>query len=247
MTDNSTIKEYEIRSYELNANIELKPFVLLHYFEDVAYENAERLGFGFSATYPNGYAWFLIKYHMTFDKLPSWENVKIKTWASENKGIQCRREFEVYNKDNEKIGSVSSLWVLIDMNTKKIVNSKKVLNFPPLSGEFALDTRFEKIPVIERIDNEIILTASFEDIDMNKHVNNSNYIIWATKALDNEFLMNNSMKEIEIYYKHEIKCGDSISSKVQYDSENNVSLHSFTEISQNVEAAQIRIHWQKRN
>lgn len=247
MIDISTTKEYEVKSYELNANVEIKPYVLLHYFENAAYDNAEELHIGFSDTYPRGYGWFLIKYHIKLDKFPSWETVKVKTWASENKGIQCRREFEIYNADNVKIGCASSLWMLIDLNAKKIVNSKKVLNFPPLTGEFALDTKFEKIPLPERIDNEFNLVASFDDIDMNRHVNNSNYIKWATQSFDYDFLINNSPKETEINYKHEIKCGDSINSKMQYDEENNVSVHLFTETTKNIEVAQIRIHWSKNN
>ena len=113
-------KNYEIKSYEANANGEIKPSFLLHRLEDIAHINADLLGFGYSNTYAKGLGWFVLKYHLKFDRMPrSWENIKIKSWPTPQKGIQCRRDFEVCDENGNKIGAAASLWVLIDLNTKK--------------------------------------------------------------------------------------------------------------------------------
>lgn len=244
---NPTIKEYDIRSYEVNANNEIKPHALLHYFEDIAYIAAEEYGFGYSVTYPQGYGWFLLKYNIEIEKFPSaWEKIKVRTWPCEYRGIQCRREFEVYNANDERIGAISSLWVLIDINSKRIANARKLLTFPPLETKTATEATFEKIPEITEVTKEQTIVASYDDIDINQHVNNSNYIKWATKILDDEFLMQNSMKKIEILYKNEVKCGAKTISKVKIDNENNITTHVFIDEETNVESAQIKIEWKKR-
>lgn len=245
---NQTIKEYEIRSYEVNANNEIKPHALLHYFEDIAYQGAEEYGFGFSATYPKGYGWFLLKYNIEIEQFPSaWEKIKVRTWPCEYKGIQCRREFEVYNSKEERIGAISSLWVLIDINSKRIVHARKLLTFPELETQTATIATFEKIPEVTNITKEQTIIASFDDIDINQHVNNSNYIKWATKILDDEFLMKNSMKKVEIQYKNEVKCGAKIKSKVNIDKENNTTIHVFIDEEKNLESAQIKIEWKEKD
>ena len=39
-----SIKQYEVKSSDTNANNEMKPYALLHALEDAAYTNAESLG-----------------------------------------------------------------------------------------------------------------------------------------------------------------------------------------------------------
>ena len=241
---NALTKEYEVKSYEVNCNNQLKPSNLLHLLEDVAYQSAEELGFGYSEVYLNGLAWFVVKYRLELLHLPcAWENIKIKTWPILSRGVTCRRDFEVY-KDDKIITRASSLWAVVDMNTKRLLNPFKTLNFPELDETHALETDYSKIETLDNYDLEKEITIRFDDIDLNGHVNNSNYISWAQDIFDDDFLKSHSPKGIEIDYKKEATKEDKIiCSCAKYFEEENKSLHVLKK-QDGTEVAQIKIYWE---
>ena len=61
---------YRIRYSEFDCNLLLKPSSLLQLLQDVASENAESLGFGYSFLVKKNLAWFLLKSHMEFENYP---------------------------------------------------------------------------------------------------------------------------------------------------------------------------------
>lgn len=67
----TTEKLINITYSEMDYNLVLKPSVLFNYLQDLASENAENLGFGYSATYPKNLGWFLLKYRMEFENYPN--------------------------------------------------------------------------------------------------------------------------------------------------------------------------------
>lgn len=244
--DISLIKKYKIKSYEVTQNNELKPFALLHYFEDVAYLNAESYGFGHSVTSAKNLYWFVVKYHLKFEELPqAWEKIKIKTWPRKNGGIQCLRDFEIYSEDGRKTGVASSAWVLVSVDSKRPVNPFKTLEFPNLPEEKALETSFEKIPPVLKVDYEKTFEIRFDDLDINRHVNNANYIAWATETLPYDFRVENSLAEVEIQYKKECTYGMVVLSQVEYDEEKNITLHSLKNAASLENLCDIRIRWKK--
>ena len=246
ITDLSTIKKYDIASYEANLNNEIKPYIFFNHLEDAAYTNAEKLHFGYTDLYPKGYGWFVVKYHVKFKRLPSaFETIKIKTWAVENKGIQARRDFQAFDENDEIFANATSLWVLIDFNNKRIVPFRKVMNYPDVPDTHSMESDFAKIPSVENVDREISLKASFEDIDLNNHVNNATYLNWAIKSLDYDFLISHSISEIEVNYKHEITMGNEIKCQVAF-CEDNTTIHTFIDTTTNEETTVIRFHWVNR-
>ncbi len=221
-----TQKEFEIKSYEVSANTEIKPYSILHFLEDVAYHNAKEIGVGYEDTVAKHQGFFLIKYHLKFNLMPKMSDIiKAKTWIVKAKSIQCRREFELSDINNNIIGVASSLWLLVDLNTKKILNPYKELTYPDCEENYAFDTTFPKIPIINKVDFESEINITFDDIDLNSHVNNANYLKFALNTLPADFLKNNSVCEINILYKKETILGETIISQAQLLKEKNATLH----------------------
>ncbi len=239
-------KNYEIKSYEVTANDEIKPFVLLHYLEDMAAVHAESLNFGRSATSEKNIAWFVLKYHMKFQSLPkAWEQFKITTWPRKSQGIQCIRDFEIFSQSGEKIGIISSAWVLVSIENKRPLNPYKTLDFPELPTQVAFDTKFPAIKPVEHVDFEKTFEIRYDDIDINQHVNNANYIAWATETLPYDFRNSHLFSEIEIYYKKECTYGTKVLSQVEYDIQNNTTFHILRDNSTNEELCLIKIQWKR--
>jgi len=235
-------KKYPIRYSEMDFREVLKPYALLNFLQDMATENAEMLGFGPSFVFPRNYAWFLIKYHMEFDEYPcNLDDIIIHTEARGYSKILASRDFEIWTANNKRLGRVSSNWMLIDLNTKSILPFAKTIDFMPNFQKRVNDLSFEKIKPLVRVDYEKTFEIRFVDIDINQHVNNANYIIWAFEALPYEFNSTHKIKTLDVVYKKEIAYGANVISQVEL--EGNVSTHMLKNSETDEELCFIRVDW----
>ena len=90
-------------------------------------------------------------------------------------------------------------------------------------GENDLD--FAKIPAITDVQYKKEFEVRYNDLDVNMHANNGNYIIWALEPLPYEFQANHKLKTIDMAYKKEIKYGEKLISEVQITN-GNTTIHS---------------------
>lgn len=239
-------KEYEIKFYEVDYKNQLKESVLLNFLQDIAAVHAENLGFGYSFISNKNLGWFLLKYHLKVFNYPQNLNkIEIKTWPKPVNKLSCLRDFEILAPDGEKIAAVCSAWVLVDTASKKIMHPAKALNPFPYKEENAFETNFPKIPELQTISHEKIFEVRYDDIDINQHVNNANYLIWGLETLDFEFRSTHVIKELEIQYKKEMKYGSNILSLVEFNKHELTTTHSLRSTDSNEEHCLIRVHWQK--
>lgn len=237
-------KTYPIAYYDVDLNMVLKPSALLNFLQDIATINAEMFGFGYSYTHPKNYGWFLIKYRMEFDQYPqNLDEIIIKTEARGISKIIANRDFEIWTPDNKKrLGKVASNWMLIDLSNKSILPLSKVTTMPALEKR-ETDLQFPKIPPPTRVDLEKTFEIRFDDIDVNRHVNNANYIVWAFEALPWEFKAENKLKTLDIVYKKEIAYGNNVISQVEFDAENKTTEHVLKNASSGEELCFINAKW----
>ena len=99
----------------------------------------------------------------------------------------------------------------------------------------------DKIKPIQRVDNELTFSVRYDDIDVNTHVNNSNYIIWAFETLDIDFRSNKKLKTLDMMYKKEIKYGSRVISQVEIDG--NITNHLLKNADTNEEICLVMAEW----
>lgn len=238
-------KEYQLKYYEMDFQRVLKPSALLNFLQDMATVNAEMLGFGYSFTYPKNYGWFLIKYHMEFDEYPAELNeVLIKTEPRGISKILASRDFEIWTADNnKKLGRVISNWMMIDLTTKSILPLAKVAPQMPLYLKRETDLQFEKIRPVKKVDIEKTFEIRYDDIDVNRHVNNANYIVWAFETLPFDFREKYRLKILDIVYKKEIAFGENVISQVELQKEQKTTLHVLKNASNDEELCYVKAVW----
>lgn len=224
MTNLILEENIHIRYSDSDCNGGLKPFSLLNFFQDMAAESAERLGFGYSAIYPQNLMWVLLKYRIEFSEYPIHVNqLTIKTEPRGYNRMFAYRNFKVY-ADGKLCGRASSIWALVNSETLAIAHVGEVLKdnenmikFVPGEG----DLKFGKIPALTQVDHEETFKVRYNDIDINMHANNGNYIVWAIEPLPYEWKHEKKLKNIDIVFKKEIKCGEVLVCKVQKLDEHN--------------------------
>lgn len=238
-------KTYPIAYYEMDFNQTLKPSALLNFLQDMATKNAEMLGFGPSFVFSNNYAWFLIKYHMEFDEYPcALDEIVIKTEARGYSKLIANRDFEIWTTDNKRLGRVASNWMLIDLEAKRPLNLSKTIDFMPNYEKRETDLEFNKLSAPEKIDYEKTFEIRYDDIDVNQHVNNANYIIWAFETLPYEFRIEHKLKTLDIIYKKEIAFGHSIISQVELNIKTKTSNHLVKNASTDEELCLVSATWE---
>ena len=104
------------------------------------------------------------------------------------------------------------------------------------------DLKYGKISPLNKIDIEKYFDIRFDDLDVNQHVNNSNFLVWALESLDYDFRKTKQIKVLDIVFKKEIKYGNKICSQVEKN--NNVTRHILRNFETNEELCLIQIEWQ---
>lgn len=249
MSDEKITKEtLKVRYSELDCTMTLKPVALFQFFQDVASDNAEKLGFGYSFIIKRNLAWFLLKYRMEFIDYP--ENIYNLTIETNPRGYNklfAFRDFLIKHED-KIIGHATSTWGLINLDTKTMTPISSVLENSPYMNQFIKndsDLKYQKIKQLERIDFERSFDVRFDELDINQHANNANYISWALEPLDFEFRKNNKIKTIDMIFKKELKHNEKILSQVEKHSDK--TFHIVKNFNTNEELCSVCIEWQKKS
>ena len=210
---------YRTRYSEIDCSLSLKPSALLQILQDIASQNAENLDFGYSFLVKKNLGWFLLKLHAEFNEYP--EDICDLTIKTEPRGwnkLFAFRDFEICQND-QTLGKATTTWGLVDLSSKNMVHVGEILSNNPNFTEFKKredDLKYNKISPLAKVDVAKTFEIRFDDLDVNQHVNNSNYLIWAFETLNYDFRKNKKLKTLDILFKKEIKYGHKICAQVEY-------------------------------
>ncbi len=237
-------KEYIISSYECDRNENLRLLTLMNILQDAADGHATALGLGLDYCLSKGLAWVGSNYHLQILRLPKMhEKIRLLTWPAVEKKLGAIREFLLLDDKGKPIIKASSQWILIDAARRKPITLRENLPMYQVIDERVIETDFAKIPEPQRIDEKSEFFIRFDDIDLNNHVNNAVYPLWASEAVGIEFRSTHTPSEIEISFKKEGLYGENVS--VETEINHLVSVHSIKASGDGRELARVRILWKE--
>lgn len=238
-------KQYEVKSHEVDCHGFLRLLSLMNTLQDIAVENADVLGVGLDICRQHGLAWVGANYMVQITRLPrQHEHFTIETWPAVQKVCSAIRDFAVKDESGAVIIKASSQWVLIDMAKRRPVPVKKYFAGYETLAERMIDTDFPKMAEIAADGaTRTTFKVRFDDIDVNKHVNNAVYPLWASEGVDSAFRFEHTPAEIELSYKKEALYGEQV--EVLTVQNGNESFHSIQDKNSGAELALCRILWQK--
>ena len=239
-------EQIKVKYSEMDYKLALKPSSLLNFLQDMASANAESLGFGYSYITPKNLGWFLLKYRMEFNDYPvSVYNLTLKTEPRGCQKLFAYRDFYIC-KGEKLLGKISSVWAVVDMTTKAPVPVQPALNneHMPIYKKREDDLTFKKLKPVERADIEKIFEVRYEDIDVNSHANNGNYIIWALEPLTFDFRSTHKIKTLDIQFKKEVKYGAKVVSQIEFLNDF-TTLHLIKNYETNEDLCLVEILWEK--
>jgi len=206
---------FQVRSYECGPEGVATLPTVCNYLQEAASLHAKALGFSKSDFAAEGanISWVLTRLRVKMARYPRWEEtVAVTTFPRGGRRITAHRDF-ILRAGGEPIGVATSEWMVIDLDTRKIV--------PVPARVYAL-ANDERPPVMDagaftklRWDcretaGAARFTARRGDIDLNGHVNNVHYIEWLVEALPAGAT---DVRDFEIAFKSETLAGDAVLSE----------------------------------
>ena len=206
---------FEVQSYEADLSSRIKPFYIQNHIQEAAYKGAAFCGSDHETLRDMGVAWVLNRIHLRFSELPRWgDKVDIDTWSRGQQGVLWHRNFLMYD-ENRCIMEGTSAWTVLDLGSRSLFRGEMPFD---VTRHLAEDTLpfCTKIPVPKDLvlDDAGSHVPLFSEIDTNSHVNNCRYTEWAMDSLPFDYLLNHTLKDLEINYYREIHPGSRVDFKL---------------------------------
>lgn len=235
----------DVRYYELDQEGYVKPVALLNYLQSAAAEHALMLGVGVGDLLKRGYTWVLSRLHLRMVRYPRIrDRIVFRTWPATRETIFSVRDFELLDAAGDVIGTATTSWAVLDVKTRRPVRLDDVLPCYTLHPVRALDDEFSTLPELKMVDDGLRLPVLRDNLDINRHVNNTVYAGWALEAVPGATADTRRMVSLEIGFKAEARYGDSIVSNCrESDSEAGCFLHRIVSAESGRELVRARSRW----
>jgi len=241
------LKEYQVRIYEVDQTGNVPLTTLLNLYQDAATEHADHMGVGLSCLSDAGMSWFITRIHVRMESYPRYGDVlRVRTWPRGRKKVFAYRDFE-FSTGEKIIGSGSSIWCLIDLKGKKALNPSRVLPSFPERDERALLTDFPTLPGAGPCHLEVVFSPRWNEIDLNRHVNNTACMNWALETLCSLTRDEYVPVELEVNFKNEAFRDDEVLSRVYIERKQDeiTTCHLLSNSLTGDEVLRQRVNWRK--
>ena len=196
-----------VHSYDIDFNSRLNVFSLFNYFQEIAWEHAGILRFGYNDLSENNQFWVLSRIRVEIEKLPRWtDEITLITYPRGVDGPFALRDYEIFDAKGERIIAGVSSWLIVNANTHRPVRPIELDLTNAVNDRSALPVNASKVADVKQgpisVD-ELIVKAS--DIDVNYHVNNTRYVEWAYNTFPLDYHKENLLKVVEVNFLAEGK------------------------------------------
>ncbi len=212
---------YKIHSYEVDINQRATLPVLCGYLQETARHHAHNLKNGYEHLLKENKMWVLSRLYIKMNTYPKWgDEITIRTWPIGVKRLFALRDFEIFNGNENLLGSVTTAWLIIDIGSRKLQRPDPFYtDIPLLPDRHALIDDLEKIPLPESgevlhpdtVRYTVRYTVQYSDLDLHSHVNNAKYIEWVLNSYPPQRHREQWIRYFKIQYISETLYGDDVS------------------------------------
>ena len=223
---------------DVDASRRLRLYAMENYLLNIAGKVADEMGIGIPSLLPMNYTWIITHMNMEMMFLPKHGDVMVvETWIERNAHMLSVRDFRIYRVSGigdrisgigdrvsddeglELIGCAKSVWAVLDLTSREIVNIFDHEMFAnAVDGEvlnMARAPRFRPIQLDNLEDDtaalkagEVLHEIQYSDVDYNRHCNSCKYLEWMINAL--MAFDNQKPFRLDINYVKELYQGDSM-------------------------------------
>jgi medium-chain acyl-[acyl-carrier-protein] hydrolase len=232
------------KSYFINRFGKLSTSYMFYQLQEIAWEHANLLGFGYNRLKEHSQFWVLSRLRVKIGRRPLWtEDFTLETWSRGTDGFFGFRDFNFVDETGNNIIQATSSWLVLDAHSKRIVRLSDFKNFPKFEesvfGENAGKVRSPNS------DSKLKFTSvRFTEIDINQHFNSGKYLERIIDSYNFDFHEQNELVEFEVNFLKEGLPSDKLAVKKEELSEV-CHLCSVLRESDGAELMRSRLVWQK--
>lgn len=170
--------QYQIRTREIGPDKTLTIPSLIELLQETSMRHVQRLGASFWDL--NGKSWVLLSKKVIIHDLPQLgDRIEVITYPSGFDRIFAYRDYKVYDILGKEIVTVTSIWTLIDIDSRKVVkipNEIYRLAIPENQKVVPRGERKIRIPDKVKLEKGGNYQMGYFTLDWNGHVNNLHLI-----------------------------------------------------------------------
>lgn len=205
-------QEFRIASYQTDLTARIRPSAILEIMQEMAGAHAELLQVGRKCLDPMNLAWVLTRVEVQMERMPlSGETITVETFPMPNRRVFFPRYFIFRDSQGQQIGCAGSLWVVLDVTTRKMASGAEISSLMPDNSDL---TPPMGIPAtVEDVQGgitEALRLPVYTDLDVNGHVNNTRYLDWCCNALGIEVMRDYAMQHFKVNFNQEILPGQEV-------------------------------------
>jgi acyl-CoA thioesterase FadM len=211
---------FTVNAFDCQPDGHIKPHVLMQYLQEAAARHAEQLGVGFAALEQRDAYWVLANLRIEIAAAPKWgEVVAIRTWPSGCTRVAATREFVGIDPGGRELFRATSEWMILNKRTGRLKNLARLeLNLPP-DGPKVLAGELQRLQPADNYTRVCSLRVPFSALDLNGHVNNTEYVRWGLDGLYQQLRCVPLIRTMQATYLAEAFAGDEIEIGVATDQE----------------------------
>ena len=209
---------FELRSLACDMQGRWKPGAILETMQEIAGDHCARLGLPRPVMDGLGIAWVLSRVRVQLKRQPRMgETISASTWPLPPRHLFYPRVNAFLDGEGNEIGAASSLWLLMDLNTRRVVNSDAVLARLPDNADMPAGIAIGAARPLagEAVVKELV--APYSDFDLNGHVNNTRYLDWTMNALGHGVLAEKWISDFCVSYDREVRPDEVIRTELVRD------------------------------
>lgn len=188
-----------------------KPSEIFMAMQELAAEHSAILGAGYAYMRSMNLAFALTRTELRMTRYPKiGDRVVVRTWAAPVMKWMYPRHFLFETESGEPLGCASTIWVLLDLNERKMV-APAALNMTIATADLPAPMRMPGKADAPAPDSPVHRYApGYSELDVNGHVNNTRYVSWMCDRLGAELLKTRRIASIIVNYSHELLPGQSV-------------------------------------
>ncbi|MCE5170637.1 thioesterase [Paenibacillus profundus] len=203
---------HDIQSDNSDYKRDCRLSTLLEWMQRAADAQIASFGVSLDELIGQGMAWMLVTVDVELQRLPRYgETIEIETWSKGAKGVQWQRDYQIYGPDRELLAEARTVWVLVDLNKRRILRASAFPYEIPVNAEDSVGEAPHKadIPADTVLEHAYDLKVRLSSIDMNGHLNNARFADICLDALTQKQL-ERGIARFHITYHQEVAPGDEM-------------------------------------
>ncbi len=205
-------EQFRILTRDCDMNGKWRISAILEAMQEAAGMHSMLLGCGRDDLLKNNTVWVLSRCELRMDRYPAiGEKITVSTFPMPTRICFFPRYFVFTDGHGDMIGKAGTLWLLLDIRTRKMLPPGDVGRLIPDNTDLSVPM---KLPAtVGQLQGEEFITEYtpvYTDLDVNGHVNNARYADWLCNTLGIEMMRQYEADSVILNYNHEIVPGQRV-------------------------------------